>query len=525
MTERFFNNAGPTDPRKHYSIDPLRRIDVNQVESLIAAERYFILHAPRQTGKTTCLLALMRHLNAAAQYTALYANIEAAQAARSDVAAGMVAVTGAIASAADLFLGDHRLSEHRRQALETDGPLRALNGMLAAWCRDSARPVVLMLDEVDALVGETLISLLRQFREGYANRPAAFPQSVILCGVRDVRDYRLRTASGEIITGGSAFNVKAESLRLGDFSEAEVRELLLQHTEETGQRWTDEAIREIWRLTMGQPWLVNALAYELTQRGPESRDRSRVLELDLVTEAREKLILRRDVHIDQLADKLSEPRVRRVVEPILRSETPSEWATEDDIQYVVDLGLVRRTSSGVEIANPIYREVLPRFLTNVAEQYLASLVPMSPFVAPDGRLLVSKLLEAFQQFFRENSESWVPRFEYKEAGPQLLLQAFLQRIVNGGGRVEREYGLGRMRTDLMVVWKHPGGEQRVVIEAKVVRGARDPVIAQGIVQTKQYMDRCGTKDGHLILFDARPDVTWEERIFREERDGITIWGM
>jgi hypothetical protein len=107
----------------------------------------------------------------------------------------------------------------------------------------------------------------------------------------------------------------------------------------------------------------------------------------------------------------------------------------------------------------------------------------------------------------------------------LLLQAFLQRIVNGGGRVDREYGLGRMRTDLMVAWKRPTGEQRAVIEAKVVRRSREASIAEGLTQTREYMDRCGTPEGHLILFDARPAQTWEQRIFREKREGITIWGM
>jgi hypothetical protein len=312
---------------------------------------------------------------------------------------------------------------------------------------------------------------------------------------------------------------------LGDLTEAEVRELLQQHTDETGQAWTGEAVDEIWRLTQGQPWLVNAIAYELTSRRPEGRDRSRELDLAMVTAAREQLILRRDVHIDQLADKLKEPRVRRVVEPIVRSEGTGEWASDDDVQYVIDLGLVRKGSSGPEIANPIYREVLPRFLTSVAQDYVAALVPRPPFIAEDGSLKMVELLAAFQAFFRENSESWVQRFEYKEAGPQLLLQAFLQRIVNGGGRVDREYGLGRMRTDLMVAWKRPAGEQRAVIEAKVVRRTREASIAEGLVQTRAYLDRCGAAEGHLILFEARPDQTWEQRIFREERDGITIWGM
>ena len=94
------------------------------------------------------------------------------------------------------------------------------------------------MDEIDSLVGDTLLSVLRQLRAGYQQRPGGFPQSVVLCGVRDIRDYRIRSSTGEVIAGGSPFNVAAKSLRMGDFTKAETRALMAQHTEETGQRFT-----------------------------------------------------------------------------------------------------------------------------------------------------------------------------------------------------------------------------------------------------------------------------------------------
>jgi hypothetical protein len=234
------------------------------MEFLIANKRYFVLHAPRQTGKTTSLLALMAHLNTQGHYQALYANIEPAQTARHDVARGIRTVCGAIESAASLYLGDERLHDWTEAAWAAKGADGALSGMLERWARASDRPIVLMLDEVDALVGDTLISLLRQIRAGYAQRPGAFPQTVILCGVRDVRDYRIHSGQQEIITGGSAFNIKAKSLRLGNFSRQECEQLWQQHQSETGQPIDSAIYPELWADTMGQPWLVNALGYELT---------------------------------------------------------------------------------------------------------------------------------------------------------------------------------------------------------------------------------------------------------------------
>ena len=197
----------------------------------------------------------------------------------------------------------------------------------------------------------------------------------------------------------------------------------------------------------------------------------------------EQLILRRETHLDQLADKLQEKRVQRVVEPLLSGIEPTDTILEDDVDYVRDLGLLR-WHDPIAIANPIYREVIPRALTYTTQAYLAQ--DPAWYVDAEGNLRLADLLTAFQTFFREHSEHWVERFQYKEAGPQLLLQAFLQRIVNSGGRIEREYGLGRMRTDLLILW--PGtpatpdpdqAVQKAVIECKLLYKSLAQTVREG----------------------------------------------
>jgi len=466
---RFFNTAGPVRCEEHYCLPPLTRLDLDEVLSLIAQKKYFVLHAPRQTGKTTCLLALMAHLNATGQYRAVYANVEIGQSAREDVRRGMRAILGQLAGRARDVLKDRFLLERLPTVLEEFGEDGVLDALLTEWSDASPKPIVLLLDEIDALVGDTLISVLRQVRAGYDKRPALFPQSVVLCGVRDVRDYRIHSDRDKaIITGGSAFNIKAESLRLGDFSRQEVEVLYQQHTEETGQKFEQGAMDLIWDLTRGQPWLVNALGCEVCFEMKEGRDRSTPIAAEWVTEAKERIILRRETHMDQLADKLTEERVRKVIEPVLSGLGSPDLMSTDDILYVRDLGLIR-TEGQLSIANPIYQEIIPRELTYSTQLTIAH--PSDWYIRSDGRLDMPKLLSAFQTFFREHSESWVERFAYKEAGPQLLMQAFLQRIVNRGGRVEREYGLGRMRTDLLVIWSYSGGVQKCVIELKLLHGS------------------------------------------------------
>jgi hypothetical protein len=502
--------------------------------ALIGQKKYFLLHAPRQTGKTTCLLALADYLNQVGQYHAVYANIEGAQAWRENVEQGMATVVTNIALGARDLVGDQGAMPLAQRVLSAAAPGSALEVFLSDWCQQLDKPLVLMLDEVDALVGDTLISLLRQLRAGYPKRPDQFPQSVILCGVRDLRDYRIQSSSEKAaIAGGSAFNIKAKSLHLGDFNQKETVALLLEHTAETGQVFTPEALDLIWHLTNGQPWLVNALAYETTWEMRAGRDRSQPITAAMIQDAKEALILRRVTHLDQLADKLREPRVRRVVEALLTSDPSPDAIPPDDVIYVRDLGLIN-TEGQLSIANPIYQEVIPRELTFSTQLTIAQ--EPAWYIRRDGKLDLPKLLAAFQQFFREHSEAWLEGFNYREAGPQLLMQAFLQRIVNpvlsevegGGGRVDREYGLGRRRTDLLVVWNHPAGVQRAVIELKLLRGSLKATIQEGLAQTWEYADRCGAGEAHLVIFGRRPGRTWDERIWQRSESheslSITVWG-
>jgi len=526
---RFFNTAGPSVCERHYCLEPLERFNLEEMLNLIDQQKYFVLHAPRQTGKTTCLLSLMDFLNKQGQYKCLYINVESAQGAREDVKRGVRAILNELGTMAKLFLKDGFIKENQKNILEESGEDAALNEILTLWAMESSKPIVLLMDEIDSLTGDTLISVLRQIRAGYPKRPAMFPQNIIMCGVRDVRDYRIHSSKDkEIITGGSAFNIKAKSLRLGDFSKEDLANLYECHTKETGQIFHDDAIDLAWTLTEGQPWLVNALAYEATFEIKENRDAAIPITAEIIAQAKENIIRRRDTHIDQLVDKLREKRIRRVMEPLI-SGLEIKQNRPDDIQYLLDLGLLKQSDQGLVVANGIYREIIPRELSYTTHENFKPLFQPAWYVNDDGLLDMEKLLSAFQEFFRENSESWIQQFDYREAGPQLLLQAFLQRIVNGGGSIHREYGLGRMRTDILVVWPCDTGVQKVAIELKILYKSLEKTIEAGLEQTWQYMDRCGAAAGHLVIFDRSENKSWDDKIFyRKETfkdQSIGVWGM
>ena len=532
--EKFFNTAGPQKIELNYTIDPLSRFDLEDVLLMIRQQRYFVMHAPRQTGKTSCMLALRDYLNAEGDFIAVYANVEGGQAYRNNAESVIKSVCDTLAEQFSMVLGSDVSLRLRDEVRSVES-----GSMLASFLRQLSmalpKPIVIIIDEIDALVGDSLVAVLRQIRSGYADRPQSFPQSIILCGVRDVRDYRIVLSNQDIITGGSAFNIKTESLRLGNFTVEEVRELYLQHTQETGQQFDEACFPLIWTATEGQPWLVNALGREVTHKMRENRDRSVCIIPEMIDRAIENLIYRRDTHIDILIDKLLEPRVRRVIEPILANDDEVDEALipTDDIQYVEDMGLIKRERGKPRrIANGIYREIIPRELTWSTQDALTQ--QSQWYQNADNSINMEKMLLEFQQFFRQNADAWIGKFDYAEAGPQLLLQAFLQRVVNGGGYIDREYGLGRKRTDLLIrkplTDRYGGPVQRVVLELKIKRGDLDALIAKGLEQTAEYMDMVGSvEEGHLIIFDRTQQTTWDERIWHKpyEYGGRTImvWGM
>ncbi len=515
MMKRFFNIAEPIQADRHYQIDPLSRVDWEEIQLLINQEEYFVLHGPHQTGKTSTLLSMVEALNQAGEFTVLYASIEAAQAARNDVNEGITALCESIARSARIDLNSPTLAQWLAHQGQSVSPKNRLTQLLSYWGQTNDKPCVLFLDDVDSLVGDTLNSLPHQIRASYDQRPSAFPQSIVLCGISDIRDY----------------NIKSVSLRMNNFSQTEITQLYQQHTDETGQQLNPAIFEELWQDTQGQPWLVNALAREMLFTAKENRDRNKPIELEDYKAARERLIYSRAAHLDQLSDKLKEPRVHRVIAPMLSTQaTITGQASLDDLQYVEDLGLIRLKPQQ-HISNRIYQEVIPRELTYPTQVSITH--DQAWYVDDNNRLDMSKLLSAFQQFFRENAEIWMERFDYKEAGPQLLMQAFLQRVINGGGRINREYALGRRRTDLIIEWPTSdegfyGDVQRIVIELKILYGALETCIKEALVQTADYADKMGASEAHLVIFNRDESVAWEEKIWQRvevfEGLDIGVWG-
>ncbi|MFO0593322.1 MAG: endonuclease NucS [Polyangiaceae bacterium] len=515
--ERYFNTSGACHPHLHFMLPPERRLD--PVLQLIEQHRYFVFHSGRQTGKTTSLFWLEKHLTALGKRV-LVLDVETAK------------------DEPDATIGFRAIFERIRIALEEGAPVDGLRAateeQVTNWLQkpqsailnyfrflttQDPRPFVLLIDEADSLLGDTVVKLLGQIRDGYLFREKVpFPASIVLVGMRAIRDYAITKEQGRAVSwlgSSSPFNVTAESTMLEPFTEAETSELLGQHTSETGQRFEPEAIAKVWELAEGHPWITNALADQATRK--DVRDRTIPITAAHIEAAKETIILERRTHIDSVISRLREPRVARILGPMLLGDAiPPSDQLHDDLSYVIGMGLLRVKNRRYEIPNAVYREIIPRALTFDTQMQMSEQTAW--YVAPDGSLDMDKLFRAWQSFWASDGHLAADGFAYREAGAHLTLMAFLQRIVNGGGRISREYGLGRGALDLLIDWK----DRRHVIELKLRRDSRSE--PRALEQLTRYLDGLGLSEGWLVLFDLRKDLSWEEKLTMRDviHEGKTV---
>ncbi|MCP4653535.1 MAG: ATP-binding protein [Candidatus Omnitrophica bacterium] len=502
--KKIFNTTGPCFPNEHYMLPTQERCQ--GINELIDQKQYFVIHAARQSGKTTLLLELAQQLNAAADYYVLYCSLETLQEI-PDVKEGIPAILRVVKTQLKFHPSLRRYPFADR--IDYADFNVALREALTYLVELLDKPLVILFDEVDCLKNGTLISFLRQLRDGYVNRGyIPFVHSIALVGMRNIRDYKGKIREErETLGSSSPFNIVKASKTLRNFTIEEIARLFTQHTQETGQAFSAKIIQEIYAKTQGQPWLVNAIACEIIEQILEF-DVSRKILLIHVEQAVQTLILQRPTHLDSLMERLTEKRVQKIVEPLILGETKGYSQLDDDYQYVLDLGLLHHVEKKLQPANPIYGEIMIRTLCSQSQMEMEKRdypPPASNYLI-NGKLDMKKLLSDFQQFWRENSEIWTKRYQYQEAAPHLVLQAFLQKIINAGGQVIREVAEGTGRLDLCVYYQ----EYKYPVELKIRRGEK--TYTEGLNQLADYMDKLSCKEGWLIVFDRRKKVKWEQKI-------------
>ena len=153
--------------------DPLGRL--GDIRSLIDDKQYFVVYAPRQSGKTTTIDALAKQLTVDGRYTAIRFSCETGRVYGNNVEKVEDTFLYSLTAASKL----HLPSELQCPDLDTIPKTNRIHSALRLLASSSPRPLVLFIDEIDAIFDESLLSILHQLRDGFSDRPHAFPHSEI----------------------------------------------------------------------------------------------------------------------------------------------------------------------------------------------------------------------------------------------------------------------------------------------------------------------------------------------------------
>lgn len=212
---KYFNTTGPCHPSDHYMLPAQERCQ--DVIGLIQRKQYFVIHAAHQSGKTTLLLDVVQQLNASGDYYALYVSLESVQNIL-DPEQGIPAIMDSLI--AQIKYHPTLQTYPFAQEVDTSRFSTLIRTTLTDFCQSLDKPLVILFDEADCLSNGTLISFLRQLRDGYVNRyQIPFVQTVALVGMRNIRDYKGRIREErETLGSSSPFNIVSDALTLRNFT-------------------------------------------------------------------------------------------------------------------------------------------------------------------------------------------------------------------------------------------------------------------------------------------------------------------
>jgi len=502
---RFFNTTGPCDPDYHYMLPPEDRLVGAQLHRYIKDRLYWVLHAPRQTGKTTFLLNKMREINAGGEAIACYVSVGCC-----DVISDTNQTISAICDAIKWHASSYNVPVPKIAN-------KSIYNLLGSWAKLVApKPLIVFFDELEVLTDESLMSFLSQLSKGFVSRDAGiFPVSIALLGRSDMKGNSGPYPDLSFVTVDSAMFMR--------FQKNDIANLFAQRTTENGQLITQEALDYVYEQSQGQPWIVNSLFKRATMciLNQESVE---TITVSHIQKAMELMFRASDTHLEGLSVRLRNPQIREIIDTMITCEPAPALAESDTFRYLSNLGFVTVENGTPIIANPIYRKVIADNLACGIKYAIPK--PEWQWEMPDGSLNMDDTLKEFQLFWRRYADRWEQKLNYPRAFSHLMLLGFMQRVLYDKGHIEYEFSAGRGRMDLGIEYNG----QWYIIEIKLVHHHDGPqtVREEGLEQIRKYRDKIARDaPAYLLIFDRRPktkEKSWDERISWEQDDDVTVLG-
>ena len=358
-----FNTTGICIPEKHYMVNLDARL--KEIKKLVDSDCYFVINKARQYGKTTTLRALYRYLQD--DYYVILMDFQTFGNADFQTEESFSA---AFAHTFSELLEYNNLSrsndlEEALKCLSEESEkltLRTLFKTLKHICNVASKPIVLMIDEVDSASENTVfIDFLAQLRSMYLTRDIqpAF-KAVILAGVYDVKNLKLKIRPGEEHKYNSPWNIATDFNIDMSFSKPEISQMLKEYeTDHNTGMDVDAMAALISDYTSGYPFLVSRLCQLLDWKYEEKvavREQENVWTEQGFNDAIRLLLTERNTLFESLSEKLENyPELNSMLQEILFSGKMIIYNYyEPSINIATMFGFVKNQNGMLAVANRIF---------------------------------------------------------------------------------------------------------------------------------------------------------------------------
>ena len=502
---KIFNTSAVCRPEIHYMVDLSDRLE--QIKKMVDRGDYFTINRARQYGKTTMLRALGSFL--AENYVVV--SLDFQMMSQSDFEkessfseAFAREVLEEIANIEEVSVEIITRLQRLADGKEGKGRLAELFQCLNAWCGQSKKPIVMLIDEVDsAQNNQVFLDFLAQLRGAYINRDKrpAF-QSVILAGVYDVKNIKQRLRPDGEHRVNSPWNIAADFLLDMNFSVKDISGMLAEY-ESDYQTGMDikEIAQFIYDYTSGYPFLVSRICKLMDERitGSEGYfDRKLVWTKEGVLEAVKILLIEKNTLFESITGKLADyPRLRELVYSLLFTGRKISYnPLSPSIEIAEMLGFIKNSRGDAVISNRIFETVLYNlFLSEEmldSEEYRTALQERNQFIQ-NGHLNMKLILEKFVVHWGDLYSSADEKFIEDNARKFFLL--YLKPIINGTGNYYIEAQTrDNKRTDVIIDYC----KEQFVIEMKIWRG--NAYHERGEKQLAEYLEYYHLNKGYMLSF-------------------------
>lgn len=502
---KIFNTSAVCRPEIHYMVDLSDRLE--QIKKMVDRGDYFTINRARQYGKTTMLRALGSFL--AENYVVVSLDFQMMsqsdfekESSFSEAFAREVLeeISNIEEVSVEIITRLQRLADGK----EGKGRLAELFQCLNAWCGQSKKPIVMLIDEVDsAQNNQVFLDFLAQLRGAYINRDKrpAF-QSVILAGVYDVKNIKQRLRPDGEHRVNSPWNIAADFLLDMNFSVKDISGMLAEY-ESDYQTGMDikEIAQFIYDYTSGYPFLVSRICKLMDERitGSEGYfDRKLVWTKEGVLEAVKILLIEKNTLFESITGKLADyPRLRELVYSLLFTGRKISYnPLSPSIEIAEMFGFIKNFRGDAVISNRIFETVLYNlFLSEEmldSEEYRTALQERNQFIQ-NGHLNMKLILEKFVVHWGDLYSSADEKFIEDNARKFFLL--YLKPIINGTGNYYIEAQTrDNKRTDVIIDYC----KEQFVIEMKIWRG--NAYHERGEKQLAEYLEYYHLNKGYMLSF-------------------------